>query len=490
MQIAPSLAEAAALAPGFGRVPVAASFPAGALSPADCFLKLKRLSKQCFILESLEDEAATGRYSFLGFDPALEITCQEGRLQLTAGGARFTSQTTDPASAIRQILSDNRSPKLPGLPPFTGGLVGYFAYDYIRYAEPAIDLGAVDTEGFRDVDLMLFDKVIAFDRLQGVISIVVNVATDALEENYGRALTEIDRLRGILENGQPAAPPPLKLLSGWRALFDKPAYCAMAETAQRHIKDGDIFQIVLSNRLDCEAEGSLFEAYRAMARANPSPYMFYFSSDDIELAGAAPETLVRLRGDLLETFPLAGTRGRGATPAEDARLERDLLSDPKELAEHTMLVDLGRNDIGRVARFGTVTVTDYRSVQRFSHVMHIGSTVQGRLRPDCDALDAVAALLPAGTLSGAPKIRACQLIGALEGCRRGVYGGAIGYLSLTGDMDTCIAIRLAFKKNGRLFLRSGAGVVADSRPEAEFEECQRKLAAVEQAIAETAEAAR
>jgi anthranilate synthase component 1 len=434
-------------------------------------------------LESLEDESATGRYTFLGFDPSLELTCQDGRLRLNAG-AQFEIATTDPAPYIRKVLADNRSPRVDGLPPFTGGLVGYFAYDYIRYSEPTIDVGAVDIEGFRDVDLMLFDKIIAFDRLTATITIVVNVATDAIDQNYHRALTEIDRIRSIIEHGEPATPPQLKLTSPWRALFDRAAYAAMVETAQRHITDGDIFQVVLSNRLECEAEGSLFETYRRMALSNPSPYMFYFSSDDIELAGAAPETLVRLRGDLLETFPLAGTRGRGSTPEEDAALERDLLADPKELAEHNMLVDLGRNDIGRIARFGTVAVKNYLAIQRFSHVMHIGSTVQGRIRPDRDALDAITALLPAGTLSGAPKIRACQLIGELEGCRRGIYGGAVGYLSLTGDMDTCIGIRLAFKKNGHVFIRSGAGIVADSVPDTEYEECRRKLAAVEQALAE------
>ncbi|MDR0415982.1 MAG: anthranilate synthase component I family protein [Propionibacteriaceae bacterium] len=488
MLIVPTLAEAAALAPGHGRVPVAATFPAGALTPADCFLKLKRLSRQCFILESREDEDDTGRYSFLGFDPALELACRDGRLTLTAAATRFESETADPAAAIRRVLADNRSPRVAGLPPFTGGLVGYFAYDYLRYAEPTVFLGADDVEGFRDVDLMLFDKVIAFDRLAGTVTVVVNAATDALAENYRRALTEIDRLRAIIETGAPAVPAPLRLTSEWRPLFDRASYAAMVETAQRHIRDGDIFQIVLSNRLEATATGSLFEAYRRMAAANPSPYLFYFSSDDIELAGAAPETLVRLRGDLLETFPLAGTRGRGADAAADAALERELLNDPKELAEHNMLVDLGRNDIGRIARFGTVRVKDYLSIQRFSHVMHIGSTVQGRLRPDADAVDAIAALLPAGTLSGAPKVRACQLIGELEGCRRGVYGGAVGYLSLTGDMDTCIAIRLAFAKNGRVFLRSGAGIVADSVPEAEYEECQRKLAAVKRAVEEASAA--
>jgi anthranilate synthase component 1 len=219
-----------------------------------------------------------------------------------------------------------------------------------------------------------------------------------------------------------------------------------------------------------------------MREANPSPYMFYFSSDDIEIAGAAPETLVKLRGGTVMTFPLAGTRGRGATPEEDAALEAELLADPKELAEHNMLVDLGRNDIGRVSRFGSVRVDNYLSIERFSHVMHIGSTVSGELREDQDALCAIASLLPAGTLSGAPKIRACQIIGELEGTRRGIYGGAVGYIGFTGDMDTCIAIRIAYKKDGKVFIRSGAGIVADSVPENEYEECGRKLGAVIEAL--------
>ncbi|MDR1512369.1 MAG: anthranilate synthase component I family protein [Propionibacteriaceae bacterium] len=483
MQITPSLADAAALAAGYRRLPVAARFPAGRLTPADAFLKLKRLSKQCFILESRENEEDSGRFTFLGFDPTLELTCQDGLMTITSG-ARFEQRVDDPGPFIRQILAGNRAPRVAGLPPFTGGLVGYFAYDYVRYSEPTVDVGATDIEGFRDVDLMLFDKVVAFDRLEGTVTLVVNVTTDHLEENHARAVAELEHLWAILETGELAAPPPLELTSPWRALFGPDEYAALVREAKTRIVDGDIFQVVLSNRLECDATGSLFETYQLMAAANPSPYMFYFASDDVEIAGAAPETLVKLRGDQLETFPLAGTRGRGAGPEEDRALEEELLSDPKEVAEHNMLVDLGRNDIGKVARFGTVDVTDYLSVVRFSFVMHIASTVRGLIRPDRDAVDAITALLPAGTLSGAPKVRACQLIGQLEKARRGVYGGAIGYLSFTGDMDTCIAIRLAFKKNGHVFIRSGAGIVADSVPEREYEECQRKLAAVVKALEE------
>jgi anthranilate synthase component 1 len=251
----------------------------------------------------------------------------------------------------------------------------------------------------------------------------------------------------------------------------------MVERGKSHIREGDIFQIVLSNRLSAPFEGSLLDTYRILRTINPSPYMFYFAGTDVEVAGASPETLVKLEDGVLHTFPLAGTRPRGKTPEEDQALEAELLADEKELAEHNMLVDLGRNDLGRISKFGTVQVEKLHSIERFSHVMHIGSTVRGEIREDKDALSAVEAVLPAGTLSGAPKIRACQLIGDLEGNKRGIYGGAIGYIDFTGNMDTCIAIRIVYKKNGKVFVRSGAGIVADSDPEKEYQECLNKAKA-------------
>ena len=260
----------------------------------------------------------------------------------------------------------------------------------------------------------------------------------------------------------------------------------MVETAKHHIHEGDIFQVVLSNSLSAKMEGSLFDAYQILRRQNPSPYMFYFSSDDIEIAGASPETLVKLTDGKLFTYPLAGTRPRGKTPAEDAALEAGLLQDKKELSEHNMLVDLGRNDLGRVSAFGSVKVSAYHRILKFSHVMHIGSEVEGQLAPGKTALDAIEAVLPAGTLSGAPKFRAMQIIDELEGSKRGIYGGAIGYIDLTGNMDTCISIRIAYKKNGTVYIRSGAGIVADSVPEKEHTECINKAMAVVQAVRESA----
>jgi anthranilate synthase component 1 len=360
--------------------------------------------------------------------------------------------------------------------------MGYFAYDSVKYAEPTLDLDAEDEERFNDIDLMLFDKLIAFDNFRQTITIIVNIRTDELEENYRAACLELDTMEKLIRRGKPAENPPLKLKSEFRPLFDEERYCAMVEKTRHYIREGDIFQAVVSNRLTAEAEGSLLDTYRLLRTQNPSPYMFYISSDALEIAGSSPETLVKLVGGVLHTFPLAGTRPRGKTEEEDKVLEEDLLADPKELSEHNMLVDLGRNDLGRLSKFGSVTVEKYMSVERYSHVMHIGSTVRGEIRDDRDALDAVEAVLPAGTLSGAPKIRACQLIAELENNKRGIYGGAIGYIDFAGNMDTCIAIRIAYRKNGQVFIRSGAGIVSDSVPEKEYEESLNKARAVLNAL--------
>lgn len=368
------------------------------------------------------------------------------------------------------------------LPSFTGGMVGYFSYDYLAYAEPTVRRQVEDAEQFKDVDLMLFDKVIAFDNLRQKIVLIVNMPLTDLEAEYAKAHAELERLAALLQTGAKNVEQPGRLLGPVTPLFDKKRFCAMVDKAKHHIREGDIFQIVLSNRLSAPFEGSLLNTYRLLRTINPSPYMFYFSGTDVEVAGASPETLVKLEGGVLHTFPLAGTRPRGKTIEEDKALEAELLADEKELAEHNMLVDLGRNDLGKISRFGSVVVEKFHSIERFSHVMHIGSTVRGEIRAEKDALDAVEAVLPAGTLSGAPKIRACQLIAELENNKRGIYGGAIGYIDFAGNMDTCIAIRIAYKKNGRVFVRSGAGIVADSVPEKEYEECLNKAKATLKAL--------
>lgn len=447
-------------------------------TPIEVMRILKRVSDHCYMLESVADNEKWGRYTFLGYNPSLEITCLNGHMKI--GDLHF--DTTDPRTYLKQILAERKSPRIKGLPTFTGGLVGYFSYDYLKYAEPSLHLDATDTEGFQDVDLMLFDKVIAFDHYRQKIILIVNISLDQYESEYHRAELELQHMADLIQNGTPAPNVPGQMTSPMRPLFSKEQYCSMVEKAKHHIREGDIFQIVLSNRLEADFEGSLFNAYRILRTVNPSPYMFYFSSSDLEVAGASPETLVKLEDGVLHTFPLAGTRPRGKTEAEDKQLEAELLADPKELAEHNMLVDLGRNDIGKISKFGSVAVEKYHSIERYSHVMHIGSTVRGELADDRTALDAIDAILPAGTLSGAPKIRACQLINDLENNKRGIYGGAIGYLDFTGNLDTCIAIRIAYKKNGKVFVRSGAGIVADSVPESEYQECINKAAAVVKAL--------
>ena len=343
-------------------------------------------------------------------------------------------------------------------------------------------MDAKDEEGFSDVNLMLFHKVIAFDHFRQKIILITNVKTDDLDINYEKAILELENMKNLIETGERAAETPLKLKTEFKALFDQESYCTMVEKGKHYIKEGDIFQVVLSNRLEAEMEGSLLNAYRVLRTENPSPYMFYFSGTDGEFTGASPETLVKLENGKVFTYPLAGTRRRGKTVEEDLALEKELLADEKEKAEHNMLVDLGRNDIGKVSKLGSVQVEKYMEIERYSHVMHIGSTVCGQLREDKDALDCVDAILPAGTLSGAPKIRACEIINELENNKRGIYGGAIGYLSFTGNLDTCIGIRLAFAKNGKVFIRSGAGIVADSVPIKEHQECMQKAAAVKEAI--------
>ena len=479
MKIMPTKEEVLKIASAgkYSVLPVSCEILSDFTTPIEVMKILKNTSDHCYMLESARADETWGRYTFLGFDPKMEITCIGGTMNGVLEAGRLKYVTGNPSVYIREVLSRYKSPRFDHLPSFTGGLVGYFSFDYLGYSEPEVRTPAEDTEKFRDVDLMLFDKVIAFDNIRQKIILIVNMALDNPETNYNKAALELRQLADLLRGGRKKNAPGGKLLGEIAPLFSKEQFCGMVEKAKSYIREGDIFQIVLSNRLSAPFEGDLLNTYRVLRTINPSPYMFYFSGTDVEIAGASPETLVKLENGVLHTFPLAGTRKRGRTEEEDLALEKELLADEKELAEHNMLVDLGRNDLGRISRFGSVQVEKLRSVERFSHVMHIGSTVRGDIREDKDALDAIEAVLPAGTLSGAPKIRACQLIGELENNKRGIYGGAIGYIDFTGNMDTCIAIRIVYKKNGRVFVRSGAGIVADSDPEKEYEECLNKAKA-------------
>ena len=488
----PTLDEVAAIAQGPGgyrRVPVRREVMGDAFTPIEAMRRLRARSNHCFLFESAESDRRWGRYSFLGFAPTVELTCLNGRLTVTRDveGAHpqvEVSQVEHPGRALRELLAQHKSPQLPGFPPFTGGLVGYFAYDYLKYAEPVLRREGMVREDFLDVDLMLFDRLVVFDSYRQKLVLVANVDVTApdLAAAYDRALAQLDEMQAILAGDARHDFAPLHLERDLEPAFSQERYEAMVRRAQEHIHEGDIFQVVLSDPICAPATGSLFDAYRVLRCTNPSPYMAFITSDNVEVAAASPETLAKLENGRLYTFPLAGTRPRGATPEQDAALEADLLADEKELAEHNMLVDLGRNDIGRVAALGSVEVESYHDVLRFSHVMHIGSTVAGDLAAGKDAVDVIDSILPAGTLSGAPKLRACQIISELEGAKRGIYGGAIGYLDFSGNLDTCIGIRLAYKKNGEVCVQSGAGIVADSVPAREFAECQNKARAVVEAV--------
>jgi len=479
----PTLEEAKRIAETgqYDIIPLSTEMYSDMVTPIDVFRKLKKESGHCFILESAEDTKNWGRYTFLGFDPKLEITCLNGAMNINSDTME-SFKTDNPNKHIQEILDKYKSVKFDWLPPFTGGLVGYFAYDYAKYCEPTLKLDAVDEERFNDVDLMLFDKVIAFDNYKQKVVLIVNIKTRNIGAEYENGKNQLEKLRTLVKSGQYGESATACVKSDFNALFTKDEYCQMVNKAKHYIKEGDIFQVVLSNRFGADFEGSIFDTYRVLRTINPSPYMFYFSGSNLEIAGASPETLVKLQDGKLFTFPLAGTRPRGASDEEDIALEKELLSDEKELAEHNMLVDLGRNDLGKISKFGTVSVAKYKSILRFSHVMHIGSTVSGEILEGKRGLDAINAVLPAGTLSGAPKIRAMQIINELEQNKRGIYGGAIGYLDFTGNMDTCIAIRIVYRRNNKVFIRSGAGIVADSKPESEYQECVNKSKAVMDAL--------
>lgn len=479
MKFLPSLEEAIELKKleEYKIVPISTEILSDIKTPIEVMRILKNVSSHCYMLESIEDNRNWGRYTFLGYEPKMEITCTNSRLVIK-GEKKLEVLTSNPGQYIREILNDYKSKKYDYLPTFTGGLVGYFSYDYIKYAEHSLNLDSKDEEHFKDVDLMLFDKVIAFDHFRQKIILIQNVKLENIENDYDKAVKELEKMIELITNYKAKEIPKGRKTSDYRYLFEEDEYKKKVEITKNHIKEGNIFQLVLSNRIEADYEGSLFDTYRTLRTLNPSPYMFYFSSGDIEMAGASPETLVKVTNGEVRTFPLAGTRPRGKDDEEDKKLEKELLADEKELSEHNMLVDLGRNDLGKICKYGSVKVEKYMEIQRYSHVMHIGSTVYVKIRDDKDAVDAIEAVLPAGTLSGAPKIRACKIINKLENNKRGVYGGAIGYLDFSGNMDTCIAIRLAFKKNGKVFIRSGAGIVADSVPENEFKECINKAKAV------------
>ncbi len=476
----PSLQEIKELK-GYTTIPVSSEILSDIKTPIAVLKNLKAISKKHYLLESVS-EGKWSRYSFLGYDPILEIKCKDNKVTIIKDDKEESFISDSPMNEIRKIISNYKSPSFDYLPPFTGGLVGYVSYDTIKYAEPVLKFTSEDEANFNDYHLMLFDKVIAFDNYRQKIEVIVNISTDNLEENYKKAEKEIESLITIIKADFNPYIPNIKIVEPIKAHDSFESYSKKIEKIKNYIVDGDIFQCVFSRRFKGKIEGDLFNTYRVLRTLNPSPYMLYMDLEDVQIAGASPETLVKKSGDTLQTFPIAGTRPRGKTEKEDLELEEGLKKDEKELAEHNMLVDLGRNDIGKVSKFNSVEVLNYQYILKFSHVMHITSTVNGTIREDKDAIDALQSILPAGTLSGAPKIRACQIIDELEPVRRGIYGGAMGYIDFKGNLDMCICIRTAIKKGDDVYVQAGGGIVLDSVPLNEYNETENKAKAMLRAL--------
>lgn len=484
--IRPSVEQVKEMAMGFDIVPVQEEIFADVVTPILLLRKIAKSKKLFYLLESVEGGEKWGRYSFLGFDPIMRVTCREQEVILEENGKKTTIQSHDSLQVIRDILKDYKAPKVEGMPPFAGGFVGYFSYAMIAHAEPKLKIKRGE---FPDYDFMLFDKVIAYDYLKQKISVVANVSTKGhIEANYERAKDEIREIEALIRDNSPLPEEPVYDKVDFRCNVSKEEYADIVEKTREYIFDGDIFQAVLSRRFVSDYKGSLINPYRVLRTTNPSPYMVYMNMDDVELMSTSPETLVRLNDGRLVTFPVAGSRPRGADEEEDEALIRDLMSDAKELSEHNMLVDLGRNDLGRISKFGSVEVTKYQMIHKYSKIMHICSQVEGDIQPTKDALDAIKSVLPAGTLSGAPKIRACEIIDELESEPRDIYGGALGYIDFSGNLDTCIAIRMAVKKNNKVYVQAGGGIVADSKAELEYQESENKAKAVMLAIENAKEA--
>jgi len=463
-------------------VPVYKEIVADMLTPVSAFLKVAEHSDYAFLLESVEGGEQVGRYSFLGKDPFLILRSRGGKTIVDRMGERTETEMPFIAT-VRELMAGFHAPFVPGLPRFTGGAVGYLAYDAAAWFEPITLQPTSDAD--EEAGFMVFDTVLAFDHVRHRILIIANAritGDDDLESLYQFACTKIEFVERELDRTLSKAPPahatPLDVTSNvTRDEFER-----MVRTAKEYIAAGDIYQVVLSQRFEAAAGADPFTVYRALRHVNPSPYMYFLRIGGRSIVGSSPEMLVRVEGRHVETHPIAGTRPRGRTEDEDLRLGEELKRNEKERAEHVMLVDLGRNDVGRVAEYGSVRVPTYMVIERYSHVMHLVSRVEGRLRDEYDRLDALVACFPAGTVSGAPKVRAMEIIAELENRRRGVYAGAVGYLDFAGNLDFCITIRTVVIEKGRAFVQAGAGIVADSNPTAEYEETRDKARAVIRAL--------
>jgi len=465
-------------------VPVCKEIVADLLTPVSAFLKIAEHADYAFLLESVEGGEHVGRYSFLGKDPFLILRARDGKTTIERGGQ--TKQSDQPfIDTLRRLMADFRSPFVPDLPRFTGGAVGYLGYGAASWFEPVLgDLGA-GADGADEAGFMLFDTVLAFDHVQHRILIIANAritADDDLESLYQFACAKIQFVERELERSlslarrEATAPPSLE------SNYTRERFEEQVRTAKEYIAAGDIYQVVLSQRFEAEVSSDPFTVYRALRHVNPSPYMYFVRMGGVSVVGSSPEMLVRVEGSRVETHPIAGTRPRGRNEEEDMRLAEELKRNEKERAEHVMLVDLGRNDVGRVCEYGSVRVPQFMGLERFSHVMHLTSIVEGKLAEDRDRLDALVSCFPAGTVSGAPKVRAMQIIKELEPSGRGLYAGAVGYLDFAGNLDFCIAIRTIIMSKGKAYLQAGAGIVIDSNPAAEFEETRDKARALVKAL--------
>jgi len=462
---------------GYNRIPLVVETFADLDTPLSLYLKLAN-KPYTYLLESVQGGERFGRYSFIGLPADTRITVRGKQITVTQPSGEVTHAADNPLDFIKEYQSNFNVAPLPNLPRFTGGLAGYFGYDTVRYIEPR--LAAVhkkDVIGTPDILLMLTEQLAVVDNLSGKLTFIV-YADPAQDQAYKNARQRLDALQRAMR--QPVKIPDAPQLSGYEAHseFGEEAFKAAVEKAKHYIFEGDIMQVVLAQRIVQPFPASPLSLYRALRSINPSPYMFYYDMGDHHVVGASPEILARLEGETVTVRPIAGTRPRGKTPQQDAELAEELLADPKELAEHLMLIDLGRNDIGRVAEYGTVKLTEKMVIERYSHVMHIVSNVDAKLKPGLHAIDVLKATFPAGTVSGAAKVRAMEIIDELEPSKRGIYAGAVGYLGFNGDMDLAIALRTAVVKNNTLFVQAGAGIVADSVPSSEWLETQNKARAV------------
>ena len=469
----------------YNRIPLIREVLADLETPLSAYLKLAN-APYTYLLESVQGGEKWGRYSIIGLSCRTLLRVQGHRLTVEENGKTVVEKTSsDPLRDIGEFMQQFRAPQLEGYPRFAGGLVGYFGYDCIRYIEPRLAVNhKEDPLSCPDILLMVSDRLIVFDNLAGKLYLIVH-ADPGGDDAYGKAQRELDRLAEDLATrtvAQPKSPPRLVHEDDFVSGFDRKKFENAVDRIKNYIVEGDVMQVVLSQRLSIPFGAPPLNLYRALRCLNPSPYLFYMHLGDFHIVGSSPEILVRLEDGVVTVRPIAGTRPRGATEAEDLALERELLADPKELAEHLMLIDLGRNDVGRVAEMGGVRLTEKMIIERYSHVMHIVSNVTGRLQRERTALDVLRATFPAGTVSGAPKIRAMEIIEELEPVRRGVYAGAVGYLSWSGNMDTAIAIRTAVIKNSVLHIQVGAGIVADSVPRREWEETMNKGRAIFRAV--------